>query len=732
MLVPLNASLLSAWGMGQALIERFAQKQVLQPLSSALPNLPRLVQEAASEALQSLSAEGVAENDMQVRQKSCFLRFAGQENELEVPFEQPENLLPDFEKQYRQLFGHWVANRAVELVSVKVIASTVRAAPPQNREEPAIFAPEPHKLQRAFIGAQWRQVPVFYLDRLRPGAKVHGPALLVSQTTTVVAEPGWYLQLDRQLNACLYFDGETPVAAVQTSRQPEAVMLELFTNRFSAIAAEMGALLQRTAFSVNVKERMDFSCALLDSEGGLVVNAPHIPVHLGSMGLCVRSLMQTLPMQPGDVVITNHPGFGGSHLPDITLVAPVFDEAGELLGYVASRAHHAETGGKSPGSMPPDARHLAEEGVVIFPQYLVKGGETRWQAIERVFTQAPYPTRALQENLADLNAALASLESAKIQLRQLAQTEGSDSVRAYMQKLKQYAGRLMSESITALHKKNYYAEECLDDGSAIRVNMTVEGEGLTVDFTGSAGVYPGNLNATPAIVNSAVMYVLRLLLRKDLPLNEGLIEKVRLILPQGMLNPPFPEDPTACPAVVGGNTETSQRVVDTLLKALELSACSYGSMNNLLFGNSRFGFYETIGGGTGAGPDFHGADAVHQHMTNTRITDPEMLEFRYPVRLRQFAIRQASGGNGRWQGGNGIVREVEFLEDLQVTLLTQHRKEVPYGMQGGEPGKAGEQYLLYKDGTEEPLPGICSFSATAGQAVKVLTPGGGGWGKTEA
>ncbi|HEX7184891.1 MAG TPA: hydantoinase B/oxoprolinase family protein [Thermoanaerobaculia bacterium] len=510
--------------------------------------------------------------------------------------------------------------------------------------------------------------------------------------------------------------------------RPEAVQLELFTHRFAAVALQMGEMLRRTAVSTNVKERLDFSCALLDSAGELVVNAPHIPVHLGALGLCVRRLREVLPMEPGDVVVTNHPGFGGSHLPDVTVVTPVFSEGEELLGYVGSRAHHAEIGGVRPGSMPPGARRLIEEGVVIPPAYLARGGEPRWDAMRRLLLEAPFPTRAVEENLADLRAAAAANHRGAEALRSLAREHGRAMVEHYMAALKARAEERLRSALAHLPEARYEAAERLDDGSPIAVRIDISPSGAVVDFAGSAGVHPGNLNAPPAVVRSAVLYVLRLLIAEPLPLNEGILRPVEIRIPPGLLNPPFPEDPAEAPAVVGGNVETSQRLVDTLLKALKLAACSQGTMNNVLFGNARFGYYETVCGGSGAVPGARGASAVHTHMTNTRITDPEVLEHRYPVRLERFAIRAGSGGAGRWRGGDGAVRELTFLQPVSLSLLTQHRVERPYGMDGGEPGLPGRQRLVRASGEVVELASVDGCEAEPGDRLILETPGGGGWG----
>ena len=432
-------------------------------------------------------------------------------------------------------------------------------------------------------------------------------------------------------------------------------------------------------------------------------------------------------MQEGDVIITNHPAFGGSHLPDVTLIKPVFYKK-KLIGFVANRAHHSEIGGKKPGSMPADASTLEEEGVIIAPMYLMKRGQPNWPHVRRLLSEAIYPTRALEENLADLNGGLAAVNLGEKGLLELCRLHGDKEVVHHMRALRKYAAFILREKIKSLKKNSFHAIERLDDGSVLRVKITRKLNRMKIDFTGSAKVHPGNLNATRAIVQSVVLYSLRLLVDHPLPMNEGLMEPIKLILPFGLLNPNFAKG--SLPAVVGGNTEVSQRLTDTILKAFGLAACSQGTMNNFLFGNDTFGYYETICGGTGAGQGFNGADAVHQHMTNTRITDPELLEFRYPVRLERFEIRKGSGGKGKWKGGDGIVREIFFKEALEINLLTQHRKEKPYGQNGGGSGKTGEQFILRSNGKNYKLKGMVSQSVTAGDRLILKTPGGGGWGKS--
>ncbi len=527
-----------------------------------------------------------------------------------------------------------------------------------------------------------------------------------------------------------------PSAKSQGPRRPLAVELELFKHRFAAIAAEMGEMLRRSALSTNVRDRLDYSCGLLDEAGELVVNAPHIPVHLGALGLCVREVCAVLPLAQGDVAITNHPAFGGSHLPDVTLISPAFSSDGTRVGYVASRAHHAEIGGKRPGSMPPDARCLAEEGVVLSPRLLVAAGVSRFAEVAELLRQGPFPSRAPEENLADLEAALAANHAGVRALEGLVARHGCERVMFFMARQKEEAAHKLEEALGRLALGVREAEERLDDGHLIHVRARVfeekagerQARRLELDFSGTSALHPGNLNATPAIVRSAVLYVLRLLLAEDLPLNEGLLDPVDLLLPTSMLAPEFVADPWLCPAVVGGNTETSQRLVDTLVKAFGLLACGQGTMNNVLFGNESFGYYETVCGGAGAGEGFAGASAVHTHMTNTRITDPEILERRFPVRLERFAIRQGSGGAGRFAGGDGAVREIRFLAPLELSIVSQHRVEAPFGMHGGLPGQCGRQRLVRASGEVEELAGIDQASVQTGDLLVLETPGGGGWG----
>lgn len=735
-IVPYEAGVLSASGIAKAQLEKFESAQVLQSLEVFKNQIEDTIHSLKNKAVEKFKEEGCKADKIILKNIWLYLRLKGQEASLEIELSEEIDIQSAFKEAYIKLYKHWVEDVAIEVESLKVMCAVDKPSTELLVETPTTAKKvtaknnQPttsHSIRSFFDGKWYENVPVFEWEELEIGASTEGPALLVSQNSTTVIPVGWEFSLDADKTAIL--ERVESTKNTQQLQQSEAVELSLFTNRFSSIAAEMGALLERTAFSVNVKERLDFSCALLDAEGELLVNAPHIPVHLGSLGICTRKVHAALNLSEGDIAITNHPGFGGSHLPDITLIAPIFHE-GILTGYVANRAHHAELGGKRPGSMPPDAASLEEEGVVIPPQFLFKKGVAQWEEISNVLSTAKYPTRSIEENMADLRAAVASLQSGMDALLQLADNYGRNTVVKYMEKLKSYSEKTLQNQLQKLPQGEFEAVEYLDDDSPIKVKVTHKNESLLIDFSGSGETHPKNLNANPSIINSAVIYVLRLLAKRELPLNEGLMKMVEVILPENsILNPHFPEDPAQCPAVVGGNTETSQRVTDTLLKAFGLAACSQGTMNNFLFGNDEFGYYETICGGVGATDGYHGASAVHQHMTNTRITDPEILEFRYPVVLEKFGIRKGSGGKGKWNGGNGIERILKFTQDVSITTLMQHRKQAPYGLHGGNDGAIGQQWVEQSDGSKIILEGTDQIEVSVNDKITILTPGGGGWGK---
>ncbi len=694
--MPADASLLSAVGLGRAVVERFAHRQVLEPLAEVTGRLPAILDELGRGAVAEVVAEGIPATAVEVRRQLVNLRLAGQETSIEVPM--GPALEGEFAARYLAMYGHHPGGKPVEVESVRVVASSLPAGDDADGR-----------------GGSNRQADV---------VSVQGPAMVFDSHTAYVVDHGWRGSSD---DAGALVLRRQPREA--SSQRTTVVRRELFTNRFMSIARQMGRMLERTALSTNVKERMDFSCALLDVDGELVVHAPHMPVHLGALGLCVRAVRGVLEMNPGDVVVTNHPAYGGSHIPDITVVTPIHDDT-ELIGYAASRAHHAEIGGIRPGSMPPLATTLAEEGVVIAPDYLVRGGEPRFDAIEGLLRAGQYPSRAIADNLADLRAAVAANRHGAAALALLAAEHDAAVVGEQMKALKERAETLARAALAALPDGQYAAEQRLDDGATIRVRIDLTGDSAVIDFAGTSARHAGNLNATPAVVRSAVLYVLRVMIGERLPLNEGIMRAVDVRIPRGMLDPEFPDDPREAPAVGGGNVETSQRIVDTLLQALGIAACSQGTMNNTLFGTDKFSYYETVCGGSGAGPGFAGTDAVHTHMTNTRITDPEILEHRYPVRLDRFAVRKGSGGAGQYRGGDGAVREMTFLEPMSLSILSQHRTEGPYGVEGGEPGEPGEQHIVRADGTVEPLAPVDGTELEPGDRLIMKTPGAGGWGNT--
>ncbi len=684
-IVPRNAGILSAVGLYEAAPEAFAEKQVLMPLDEAAPQLGQWVAELAGKARSALQPDTAVSAPRLIAE----LRLQGQDTPVQIETTDVSSLGDAYREAYLRLFGYAPPDsRVVELVSLRV---AVRAVPQAEADVPLVPASD------ALVG----------------------PHLIQDGYSTLVVDPGW---------TCREYQGYGHVLTLSDSRAPAAAPAtspELLRHRFHSLVDDMGALLKRTSISTNIRERLDFSYALLDARGRLIASAPHIPVHLGALGVCVREVVKALPpLLPGDTCITNHPAFGGSHLPDVTLITPVFGAAGELLAYVANRAHHAEIGGLTPGSMPAHAHHLVEEGVVIAPRLLVRGGEPLFDDLATLLAGAPHPTRNLADNLADLHAQLAANRLGAERLGTLA---SPSLLRAAMDHMLAHSGRVMRRRLEQVPQAR--AEERLDDGALIQVAIVRNQTRLVLDFTGTSPTHGGNLNATRAIVSSAVLYVLRLMLQEDLPLNEGLMEPVELVLPEGcFLNPVFSGDATRDPAVVGGNVEVSQRLVDTLIKAFGLQACSQGTMNNLLFGNDRFGYYETVAGGAGAGEGYAGASALHTHMTNTAITDPEILEQRYPVRLRCFSIRRGSGGQGRWRGGDGVIREFEFLEPLTVSLLTQHRHEGPFGIDGGSSGAPGMQTLLHPNDSSEVLPPSTSLAVNPGDRLRLETPGGGGCG----
>jgi 5-oxoprolinase (ATP-hydrolysing) len=579
------------------------------------------------------------------------------------------------------------------------------------------------------IDGQIQLAAHFLRNELQPGDRITGPALVVQDTATTVIDSGWSAEM--LTHGELLLTDHAASDRRQASTDSDPILLEIFNGHFATIARQMGYTLRNTSSSVNVKERLDFSCALFARDGSLVVNAPHIPVHLGAMSQTVKHLLQDHPdLQPGDVLITNDPFRGGSHLPDVTVVTPVFDgQPPELRFLVASRAHHAEIGGMTPGSMPPFSRNLAEEGVLIRSFRLVEQGQSRLDRLEQLLRQAKFASRDVASNLADVRAQVAANQQGVRDLQRLVDRYGWPVVEAYMQHIQSAAETKLRQALAAIPAGTYAFVDHMDDGATIQVRIDIGDGRARIDFSGSSGVLPNNLNANLAIVSAAVMYTLRCLIDEPIPLNQGVLSAVELIVPPGMLNPPAADRAEDCPAVAGGNVETSQRVVDVLLGALGVAAASQGTMNNLLFGDANFAYYETICGGAGATPRGPGADAVHTHMTNTRLTDPEVLEKKYPLRVHRFALRADSGGAGRHRGGCGVIREFEFLAPLEVSLLSQRRGPYPpYGLAGGQAGRVGENWLRRAGQSDQRLDGCAHLQVQPGDRLIIATPGGGGYG----
>ncbi len=739
--IPVDAGLLSARGLMSARFQAIAERQVLRPLLEMLPELGAVLDEVRAEAVHRLVALHRAAAAEPSTRTYLALRWLGQETPIQIACPARQwGIVGALRAEHERLYGYPPSRNdsEIELVNVRVFAIAETSdpgvpavpvhTPPQHQEHW-----HPHRSQPMRSRGAWRETPVLRREHLPVDSPLTGPALILDDHATIVVETGWNVARNGCGDLLLVDTGtESPTPAPD---RLEATSIELFTSRIESAALAMGEALQRTSVSVNVKERLDYSCAVLDARGRLVACAPHVPVHLGSLGVCVRAVLDRIAVGPGDVVVTNHPACGGSHLPDVTVVAGAFDDHGAPIAYVAARAHHTEIGGVSPGSMPPGATRLADEGVVIPPMYAWRNGSSRLDEIRRLLASGggvAVPSRAVEHNLADLAAAIAACRSGVTEIGLLARRHGRELTARMMDRIQQRAAAAASQTITGLGALDRLLADEMDDGSPLRVRISTHGGGLRFDFTGSAPVHPANLNATPAIVQSCLVYIMRVLVGRDLPLNEGLMQDVALTLPDGMLNPPFDPsaDPRTQPAVVGGNVETSQRLVNLILHGLGLCAESQGTMNNVIFGDARSSYYETICGGAGAGPHFDGASAVHTHMTNTRITDPEILERRYPVRLERFAIRRGSGGAGRCRGGDGVERVIRFLAPMRVSVLTQRRTRGPRGLDGGGPGAAGSQRVLHADGSTRTLNPCDSADVDAGDALVILTPGGGGAGRT--
>ena len=728
------AGILSAWGMGQADVRNRRKKSVLSPLTEeSLEQLVRIVNSLTIETVNHVQRQGIDRSEIDDPVVELELRYSGTESTVVVPWASALICRQKFEKEYRRLFGYIRPDRPIEIASV-IVEAVGQAVVPEEREQSEEVASGaiPDSATTTYLDGQHLETDIYLRDSLQPGCVLNGPVIISEPTSTILIESGCRAEVlvNGSILITICKRGQRNELSSESTALPDPVLLEVFNNQFVSIAEQMGQTLRRTSVSTNVRERLDYSCALFDRLGHLVVNAPHIPVHLGAMGETVCAIIQDHPdMQPGDVYVTNDPYRGGSHLPDVTVVTPVFTEGSIPSFFVANRAHHAEIGGIVPGSMPPFSTCLAEEGVLIRSRHLVRAGNSLEDELRAHLSEGAFPSRSVDDNLADLAAQAAANACGASLLMQLCRTRTVHQVQQYMLHVQKAAERKMRLALSRLEDRDWNFIDQLDDGSAIQVRIAVDDDSATVDFTGSADVHPGNLNANRAITTAAVLYAFRCLLNEDVPLNNGVLRPLNVIIPSGLLNPPAGEDLSNSPAMVGGNVETSQRIVDVLLGALRLAAASQGTMNNLTFGDGTFGFYETICGGAGATPKRHGADAVHTHMTNTRLTDPEILEQRYPVRLRQFSIRRGSGGNGKFRGGDGIIREIEFLKDLQVSMLSQRRTIAPWGLDGGNPGLTGRNSVVVNNAhVEIDLPGAFSRPFHVGETLRIETPGGGGAG----
>ncbi|MPY69169.1 MAG: 5-oxoprolinase [Alphaproteobacteria bacterium] len=725
------AGVLSAYGMGLADQSVMRERAVEATLDDALmARLDAALAEMEQDGRAEMARQGVAEERLSTSRKA-HVRYEGTDTALVIEYGPREEMVARFEEDHRQQFGFVSPEKShiVEALSLEVIGAG--EADEEEAVSEATGAPLPDALAEVemFSGNKSHSVPVYDREALVPGCKVDGPAIVREANATTIVEPGWRAEITR-------FDHMVMTRVVPLPRrvaigtEADPVMLEVFNNLFMSIAEQMGGVLQNTSYSVNIKERLDFSCAIFDAAGDLVANAPHIPVHLGSMGESVRTVIRerTGTMKPGDVYMLNTPYNGGTHLPDVTVITPVFtDDGGEILFYVASRGHHAEIGGITPGSMPPDSKHIDEEGVLIDNFRLVREGTLLAEETEALFTGAKYPTRNFHHNLGDLKAQIAANEKGVQELHRMVEHFGLEVVKAYMQHVQDNAEESVRRVIDVLDDGAFEYE--MDTGAKIRVAITVNRAARTarVDFTGTSAQQASNFNAPSAVCHAATLYVFRTLVGDDIPLNQGCLKPLDIVIPEGcMLAPTYPA------AVVAGNVEVSQAVTDTLYGALGVMGASQGTMNNLTFGNERHQYYETICGGSGAGPDYDGVDAVHTNMTNTRLTDPEVLEWRFPILLESFAIRRGSGGAGAHRGGDGVDRRLRFLEEMTASIVSGHRRVPPYGVAGGLPGKVGRNAVRRADGTVEELKGTDMTVMKPGDTFIIETPGGGGFGPPSA
>ena len=724
-----HAGVLSAYGMGLADLRVIKEQAVEERLKEALSEAGAKLEALEAEARAELQAQGVSAERIEVLRK-LHLRYEGTDSALMIDYGEESRILSDFEEAYMQRYGFTMPEKAhiLEAISVEAIGHTDAAEDPELQVEQSTPEPPMAAKRAIYANGAWHEAPVYRREELAPGHQIDGPAIVIESTSTTVVDSGWRATLTKRDH--LVLERVVPLEReMAIGTQVDPVMLEIFNNLFMSIAEQMGSTLEKTAYSVNIKERLDFSCALFTPSGDLVANAPHMPVHLGSMSESVRAVIRENEgkIRPGDVYMLNAPYNGGTHLPDITVITPVFDEAGkEILFYVGSRGHHADVGGTTPGSMPPDSKTVEEEGVLIDNFKLVENGRFLEEEVRELFTSAKYPARNVDQNIADLKAQIAANQKGQAELHRIVELFGLEVVQAYMGHVQDNAEEQVRRVLDRLNDGHFIYP--MDDGSQIEARVTIDRETrrATIDFTGTSPQLPNNFNAPSAVCRAAVLYVFRTLVEDDIPMNEGCLKPLDIIIPEGcMLNPVPPA------AVVAGNVETSQAITDCLYGATRTLAGAQGTMNNLTFGNERYQYYETIAGGSGAGEGFDGCDAVHTHMTNSRLTDPEVLEWRFPVLLESFGIRRGSGGRGKWRGGNGAVRRLRFLEPMTASILSSHRKVPNFGLEGGEPGALGRNAVIRADGRVEELSGTDKAEMQPGDVFLVETPGGGGWGRPE-
>jgi len=725
------AGVLSAYGMGLAEVRAIRQATAAISLeTTADTEMAARVAALAEQARAELAAQGFADDRITVTARA-EIKFAGSDTPLTVPFGPADEMTAAFETLHRRRFGFFAEGKAlvVETLEAEATGSSGQTVTTDG----ALCERTPEAVTRTpvWMAGRTRDAPVYRREDFGPGAAVDGPAVILEDTGTTVVEPGWRAAADEGLNLILARVIPLPArTAIGTHADP--ILLEVFNSRFMAAAEQMGEALRATAYSVNIKERLDFSCAVFDAGGALIANAPHIPVHLGSMGESIRTVVASRGeardgrgMKRGDVYMLNAPYNGGTHLPDITVIMPVFLEADETPAFfVAARGHHADVGGITPGSMPPTSKTVEDEGVLIDDFLLVNAGTLRDAETRVLFASGPHPSRNVDQNMADLKAQVASCARGADELARMVGEFGRTVVAAYMGHIQDNAEEAVRRAIAALRPGSFDLE--MDDGAIIRVRIDVDREARSavVDFTGTSAQRPNNFNAPLSITRAATLYVFRTLVDDAIPLNEGCLKPIQLIVPEGsMLNPRYPA------AVVAGNVETSQAVVDSLYGALGVLAASQGTMNNFTFGDATRQYYETIAGGSGAGPGFDGAAAVQTHMTNSRLTDPEVLETRFPVLLEAFSIRHGSGGAGANRGGDGAVRRVRFLEPLTAAILSNHRRTPPFGVDGGEPGAVGVNRIERVDGSVELLEATAEVQMRPSDVFVIETPGGGGFGK---